>query len=77
MRVLDELSCGRFRLTRHAIERMRERGVSTGDICHVGRTGRVISTIGDRFWVRGLDIDGEELTVIAVVEFQAIIVTVF
>ena len=75
--LLHDLALGKFRLTIHAIERMRQRSISTADIKRVGSTGRVEQQVDGKFKVQGLDCDGVSLIVIAIYEEGILIITVY
>jgi Domain of unknown function (DUF4258) len=75
--VLEDLASGNFRLTRHAIERMGQRTVTRADIRNVGGTGTVKPGDDGKLKVTGVDLDGDELTVVCVYESGTLIITVF
>jgi hypothetical protein len=72
-----DLASGNFRLTRHALERMAERTVSKADIRKVGSTGVVKLAEDGKFKVTGVDLDGDELSLICVYDHGTLIITVF
>lgn len=69
---------GRFGLTRHAAERMRERDVSRKDIGQALQTAN-IAIRDDECWrlEGGHDLEGEPLTVVVVFTGFRVVVTVF
>ncbi len=75
--VLEDLASGNFRLTRHALERMAERSVTRADIRNVGMMGVAKPAEDGKLRVRGVDLDGEELTLVCVYEDGTLIITVF
>jgi hypothetical protein len=66
------------RFTLHALDRMDERGVRRVDVTHALTSAKACRAQGDGKWkVTGGDLDGDELTVIVVIEADAIVVTVY
>ena len=62
----------------HARKRMRERGVSNPDLRHALMTAaRCRQQPNGRWRVESADLDGDELTVIVVIEAGVIVVTLF
>jgi len=70
---------GDFLVTIHAFHRQQERAISEGDIKACGKTARHISWQSEQETWRldGKDTDGSPLTVIAALEDDLLIVTVF
>lgn len=69
---------GQIRLTKHARERMSERGASVHDVRHsLANASRCAPAEGDRWRTTGLDLDGDELTAVVVIDGDVIVVTVF
>lgn len=75
--ILDCLSSGRYSVTLHAKQRMAQRGVSHTDIMSCGSNGVLVSQQEEKFKVVGNDLDGDELTLICVLEGNVLIITVF
>jgi hypothetical protein len=70
----------RFRLSRHALVRMAERTVKRADVRHALLTAKVASWQTDCGCWRvsgGHDLDGDDLVVIAAIEDDLVIITVF
>lgn len=63
----------------HVDKRMRERGVQYGDIrsALMNATRAVYQRDNDRWRTEGPDLDGDELTVVVIVEADLIVCTVF
>lgn len=74
---LFALARGDYRLTRHAKDRMRERGISDADIRFCGKVGRAILQSDRKIKVVGFDCSGEELVIICVEENGVLLITVF
>jgi hypothetical protein len=72
-------AAGRLRFTRHARERMRERGATASDVRHAlsSATRCDEATEAGRWKVRGQDLDGDELVMVVVLEGDVVVVTVF
>lgn len=68
---------GVFRLTRHAKERMDERGVTPSDI---RRCAETVSSIREqekgKHLIAGQDISGHELGIVAVWDGETVVITV-
>ncbi len=76
--VLWCLESGNYRLTAHAKQRALERGIEPADIRTLGQTGIVFLERGTKkFLIKGSDFSGDSLTVIAVLEFDVLIITIF
>jgi hypothetical protein len=72
------LAAGHFIVTLHALKWMASRGVSDFDIMECGRTVEEVKIQCDgKSRVRGLDLDGDELTVICVFEGDVMVITVY
>ena len=77
-RILRALRRGDFIRTHHARVRMKERGINVDDICSVGRTSIEVTAQGNSIYkVVGLDMDSEQLTVIATYEAGVVVITVY
>jgi hypothetical protein len=71
-------SANRIIVSGHARVRMRERNVTYADLqSALGNATRCRCGNDDRWNVVGPDLDGEELTVIVIVESDLIVVTVY
>lgn len=71
-------AANRFRISRHAGERMVGRGVQYEDVRRALSTARRCKAQdGDRWKVSGADVDGDELTLIVIIEGGVIVVTVY
>lgn len=69
---------GRFGLTRHAAERMRERNVIRKDIGHALQTANAATQDGECWRLEGgQDLEGDPLTVVVVFTGFGVVVTVF
>jgi hypothetical protein len=70
---------GRVRFTAHAKQRMRERGVYVDDVLHALRNA-FRCRLGDKqskWKVTGADTDGDDLTLVVVIDEGILVVTVF
>ncbi|HET7504270.1 MAG TPA: DUF4258 domain-containing protein [Kofleriaceae bacterium] len=66
--------------TRHAQDRMDERGASTDDVCNALVTARTAAHEPDRDRWKvsgGTDLDGDALQVVVAIEADVIVVTLF
>lgn len=70
-------AANRVRFSRHARERMGERGASAEHVMHALQSATTCSSSGERWKVTGPDLDGDALTVVVVLEDEVIVVTVF
>ncbi len=78
VKVLNALRTGTFILSTHARLRMKERRVRFDDIVRCGQTASIALPQEDGCYkVKGVDLDGDELTVIAAFDQDTIIVTLF
>ncbi len=69
---------GRIDVVDHAAQRMRQRRVQFGDLRHALENARAAAAQPDERWkVDGPDLDGDDLTVVVVVEDGLIVVTVY
>jgi pentatricopeptide repeat protein len=69
---------GRIEVTSHALRRMRERGVLWGDLRHALADATACnSEPGDRWRVKGTDLEGDVLTVVVALENRVVVVTLF
>ena len=69
---------GRYRVTLHARQRMAARMISDNDVIECGRTSYFLKQqIDGKYKVKGLDLDGEELTILCVWDGETILVTLF
>jgi Domain of unknown function (DUF4258) len=77
--LLALIAQGRFLLSVHAFERHHERAISEADIRCCARTAQhVVWQEAHESWrIEGTDTDGAHLVVVAVLEDEALIVTVF
>ncbi len=76
--ILAALASGRFVLTKHARERMVERGVTKVDIMSCGRTARSATPQPDgTYRVKGKDESGDPLTVVCGYDGETVVITVF
>lgn len=70
----------RLRYTRHARERMAERGAQVADVRHALRGGRSCAASADgsdRWVVEGPDLDGDGLRVVVVIEDDCVVITLY
>jgi hypothetical protein len=72
-------SAGRVRFSRHAYERMSERGATQRDVIHacVHATKCTRTPKQDRWKVTGADLDGDALSVVVAIEDGLIVITLF
>jgi len=78
IKVIAALVSGRFDLSRHALERMQERGVRRADLMHAAWNYTYCDEIEtNKFEVGGPDESGDELVIIAVYDSGVLVVTVF
>jgi len=69
---------GRVDIRNHALERMDERGLDWADVVHA-----LMNAVScearppDRWRVEGVDLDGDSVTVVVVIELAVVVVTVF
>lgn len=71
-------AAGRIMLTGHAVQRMRERRVTMGDIQHaIAAAKGCMAQSNDRWRVVGPDLDDDELTVVVVIDDGVVVVTTF
>jgi len=76
--VLWCLESGNYRLTAHAKQRALERGIEPADIRTLGQTGIVfLERDSKKFLIKGSDFSGDSLTLVAVLEFDVLIITLF
>ncbi|MFZ5439516.1 MAG: DUF4258 domain-containing protein [Myxococcota bacterium] len=69
---------GRYVVSQHARQRMRQRGVREGDLRHALENAHACSPQADDKWkVDGPDLDGDELTVVVVIDDGLVVVTLF
>lgn len=71
---------GRVVFTRHARERMGDRSATAGDVCEAMLTARSAAWQADRSNWRvsgGVDLDGDDLTIIVDIEADVVVVTLF
>lgn len=69
---------GRVRFTRHAWLRVDERQATQGDVLHALTAAERCRGVGEERWrVEGKDRDGDDLTVIVVLEDGVLVVTLF
>lgn len=77
VRILHELRTGLFRITRHAKERMDERGITPSDI---RRCAEIASSIHEqengKYLITGRDLSGDKLRVVAVWDGETLVITV-
>ncbi len=68
-----------FEITEHAYRRMSQRSVIRDDIITCGQTSTSCAwnMEHETYEIKGMDCDGEELTVSAILDGGAVIVTVF
>ena len=72
------VAAGRYVIVGHALQRMRERRVSEGDVVSALKAGRSCRPEPHERWkVVGPDLDGEDLAVVVVLEDGVVVVTVF
>lgn len=67
----------RIRFVRHASERMAQRGADREDVRRALMTATSCAASGERWKVSGVDVEGDELTVVCVLEDGVVVVTVF
>lgn len=71
-------AAGRYFVSGHALERMRARSVQEADLRHaLTKATRCASAPPDRWKVTGPDLDGDDLTVVVVIDDGVLVVTVF
>ncbi len=71
-------AANRIRISRHAWQRMAERGAQYEDVRHALATARRCrEQDGDRWKVSSADRNGDELVLVVVIEAGVIVVTVF
>jgi hypothetical protein len=77
--ILDALKAGKFLLSVHAANRMRQRSITDADIRACGRAARscLYQAQHGTWRIEGEDLDGEILTVICGVDDAVVIVTIF
>lgn len=78
--ILDLVASGDFSLTFHAKTRMNQRNVSEVDIQHAAKTShreKVQDAKKGKILFEGLDLDGEDLEVVAAYEAGVVIISVF
>ena len=74
------VAAGRYRVSAHALERMRKRGVQGRDLLHAIANARTCVAGKDeeeRWRVCGPDTDGDDLDVICALDDGVVIITVF
>lgn len=78
-KLLALIAQGRFLLSAHALERHQARAISEADIRRCARTARTAQwqEAHESWRIEGTDTDGARLVVAAVLEDEALIVTVF
>lgn len=79
-RVVAALAQNDFILTFHAQRvRMPERNVRRADIVECGKTAKecLYDSKRDTYKVRGNDLDGDELTVVAGIDGEVVVITVY
>ena len=68
----------RVRLTRHAWQRLDERGASEGEVVYALRTANACVGQANGTWkVPSRDVEGDDLTVVVVIEAGVLVVTLF
>ena len=76
-RILSDICQGRYRITRHAKERMDERGVTSSDIRSCAKTaGSIVQQENKKHLISGFDVSGDKLRVVAVWDSETLIITV-
>jgi hypothetical protein len=70
-------AANRVRFTRHARERMGERGASVEHVMRALQNATSCSPSGERWKVTGPDLDGDALTAVVIIEDEVIVITVF
>lgn len=71
-------AAGRYVVSQHARKRMQERGVQEMDLRNALVNARSAEAKDDGKWkVEGSDLDGDDLTVIVVIDDGVIVVTLF
>ncbi len=69
---------GRVDIRSHALERMDERGLDWADVVRALMTAMSCEALPlDRWKVEGVDLDGDSVTVVVVIELGVVVVTVF
>jgi len=69
---------GRVAIRNHALERMDERGLDWEDVVRALMTAVSCEAQPlDRWKVEGVDLDGDAVTVVVVIELGVVVVTVF
>lgn len=71
-------AAGRYFVSSHARQRMHERGVREGDLRNALVNARSCAPQKDGKWkVEGSDLDGDDLTVVVIIEDGLVVVTLF
>jgi Domain of unknown function (DUF4258) len=71
-------AAGRYIVSRHALQRMRDRRVRAGDLRHALMNASSCAEQSGGIWrVFGEDLDGDELTVVVAIEDGLVVVTLF
>jgi hypothetical protein len=71
-------AANRIEMTHHARQRMRERGVSYSDLRHaLAKATGCHAEPEERWRVDGADLDGDDLSVVLVIEEGVVVVTLF
>jgi len=76
--IREYASAGSVVFTRHARLRMDERGAMAWDVVHaLANASHCQAGEDDRWKATGVDLDGDELTAVVVLEGEVVVVTVF
>ena len=70
-------AANRYEISTHAVLRMRQRGAQESDVRHAIAHATACRKDAARWRVDGPDVDGDELTMICVLESGVVIVTIF
>lgn len=76
-RIIRGLIQGDFRLSNHATIRAQERNIFKKDIIFCAKTVSEIKKMDGKYRVKGLDCDGESLTIICVWIGRTLVITLF
>lgn len=78
-RIRGYARAGRVEFSRHAYERMGERGATAADVIHAcsNATRCKASDQPERWKATGPDLDGDDLTVVVVLDAGVLVITIF
>jgi hypothetical protein len=76
-RILHDLRSGNYGRTRHARQRMAERGVTDEDIrCCAETVRKITEQEGGKYRISGLDLSGDPLDLVAVWDGETVLISV-